>query len=119
VRFCIADGVGAIFGTSLIFLLGFGLGAVAQDFITALEDKILPYKSIILGVLLVGSAAYLLYLFLRKPLGPTGDPEEVPIIGHAIATHLPGVTTVKGEKQPEGSKSEAATASTGPGGPVK
>ena len=120
VRFIVADGVGAIFGTTLIFLLGFGLGAVAQDFITSLEARILPYKTIILGVLLVGSAAYLLYLFLRKPLGPTGDPEEVPIIGHAIATHLPGVSSVaKGEKHPEGSKSEAAAASTGPGGPVQ
>ena len=75
IRFAIADGLGALFGTSLIFLLGFGLGAVAQDFIASLEAKITPYKTIIIGVLLVASAGYILYLFLRRPLLPTGDPD--------------------------------------------
>jgi membrane protein DedA with SNARE-associated domain len=131
VRFCIADGVGALLGTSLIFLLGFALGAVAEDFITSLEEKITPYKTIILGVLLVASTAYLAYLFLRKPTGPTGDPEEVPIFGHTIATHLPtsGVFKKGGpagepakavEAPDEAGKDEATTAgSTGRDAPAE
>ena len=31
---------------------------------------------------------YLLYSFLRHPIAE-GDPEEVPLIGHQIAVHLP------------------------------
>jgi membrane protein DedA with SNARE-associated domain len=90
-KFCLADGAGALVGTSLFFLLGYALGAQFLELIESLEQKILPYKTIVLIIVLMLVGAYLLYRYLRQPI-PTGDPEEVPIIGHQIATHLPEQT---------------------------
>lgn len=87
-RFILADGLGALIGTSLFFFLGYGLGAQFRDFIAHLEEEITPYKPLLIGGLLLAVAGYVAYLFLRHPF-PTGDPEEVPFIGHQIATHLP------------------------------
>lgn len=87
-RFVLADGLGALVGTTLFFLLGYGLGAQFRDLLLHLEEQIAPYKPAGLLLLLGAVAAYLLYLFLRHPI-PTGDPEEVPLIGHQIAAHMP------------------------------
>jgi membrane protein DedA with SNARE-associated domain len=87
-KFCMADGIGALFGTSLFFGLGYLLGDQFRELIEKLEARITPYKTIILILLLCGAGAYLLYRYLRQPI-PTGDPEEVPLIGHQIATALP------------------------------
>jgi membrane protein DedA with SNARE-associated domain len=111
VRFCIADGIGALFGTTLFFFLGYALGAQFQDLIERIEKRIDPYKPILLIALLLAVVAYLVYSFWKRPT-PTGDPEEVPIIGHQIATHLPAVTGVKGDEHTEGGKGEATA--TGP-----
>jgi membrane protein DedA with SNARE-associated domain len=89
VRFCLADGVGALFGGSLFFFLGYGLGAHFLELFAALEQRIAPYRAIIIITMLLAVAGYLLYVFLRHPI-PTGDPEEVPLIGHQIAVHMPG-----------------------------
>jgi hypothetical protein len=43
---------------------------------------------IIILVGLIALAGYLLYRFLRHPVSE-GDPEEVPIIGHQVASHIP------------------------------
>src|SRR5262245_22204120 len=87
-RFCLADGIGAAFGTTLFFMFGYALGAQFTELIEHLEQEIAPYKPILLLALLGLVAGYLLYSFLRHPI-PTGDPEEVPLIGHQIAVHLP------------------------------
>ncbi len=87
-KFCLADGAGALVGTSLFFLLGYALGAQFLELIESLEQKIMPYKTIFLILVLMLVGAYLLYRYLRQPI-PTGDPEEVPLIGHQIATALP------------------------------
>lgn len=87
-RFCLADGIGAAFGTTLFFMLGYALGAQFKELLEHLEKEMAPYKPVLLLVLLGLVAAYLLYSFYRHPV-PTGDPEEVPIIGHQIAVHLP------------------------------
>jgi membrane protein DedA with SNARE-associated domain len=87
-RFCLADGVGALVGGSLFFFLGYGLGAQFEDVIRSWEDRIQPYKSLFVLLLLSLVVVYLVYMLFRRPI-PTGDPEEVPLIGHQIAVHLP------------------------------
>ncbi|MFO0928950.1 MAG: DedA family protein [Gemmataceae bacterium] len=91
VRFLVADGLGAVFGTTLFFLLGYGLGSQFRDLLLHLEEQIAPYKPVGLLLLLGAVTGYLLYVFLRHPI-PTGDPEEVPLIGHQIAAHMPQST---------------------------
>jgi len=88
VRFCVADGIGALFGTSLFFLLGYGLGRQFEETLKHFKEEITPYEPIILFTILLGIAGYLLSMFLRHPT-VTGDPEEVPLIGKEIAKHLP------------------------------
>lgn len=88
VRFLIADGVGALVGVGLFFFLGFGLGTQFLDVIESYEQKLMPYRAIALLVLFSAIAAYLAYLFFRHPIA-TGDPEEVPLIGHQLAVHMP------------------------------
>ena len=87
-KFCAADGLGALFGTSLFFFLGYGLGAQFRDLIEQLDNRITPFKTIILIILLSAAGAYVIYRFLRQPIA-TGDPQEVPLIGTQIANHLP------------------------------
>ena len=87
-RFCLADGVGALVGGSLFFFLGYGLGNQFEELLEGWENQLASYKPLFFVVLLGLVAAYLLYTFLRRPI-PTGDPEEVPLIGHQIAVHIP------------------------------
>jgi membrane protein DedA with SNARE-associated domain len=84
-RFLIADGLGAIVGNSLLFLLGFWLGDQFSSLWLVREAERL--RPILIVVVLGGVAAYVLYLFLRHPVA-TGDLEEVPLIGHQLAEHL-------------------------------
>jgi membrane protein DedA with SNARE-associated domain len=88
VRFVIADTIGAVIGTSLFFLLGYAFGAAIIDLIRAYEERINAHKTIVIIVVISIVGAYLIYRYLRQPI-TTGDPEEVPLIGHQIATHLP------------------------------
>jgi hypothetical protein len=113
-RFCLADGLGAIFGGSLLFFLGYGLGSHFLEMIKKIEQRIAPYKAILVLLVLGSVALYLLYAFFRRPV-PTGDPEDVPIIGHQIATHLPDKSVAPPAQAPaerapssqSGSKTEA------------
>ena len=88
VRFIIADGLGAIVGTSLFFMLGYGLGDSFIKIIKDWEQKIMADKTIILLVALVLVGGFSLYSFLRHPI-PTGDPKEVPLIGSQLAAAIP------------------------------
>jgi len=87
-KFCLADGIGGLIGTSLFFFLGYILGDQFKALIKNWDDALTPYKTVILILLLSVAGAYLIRRYLRQPI-PTGDPEEVPLIGHQIATHLP------------------------------
>ena len=73
-KFLIADGIYAIPGVSLLFLLGFWFTDSMVDLIRAEAEYVKP---IIILVVLVGITAYLVYRFLRKPV-VTGKPEEMP-----------------------------------------
>jgi membrane protein YqaA with SNARE-associated domain len=91
-RFCLADGIGAIIGNSVLFLLGYVLGHQFQDLVQSLEDKMRSSaKPIIVLALAVAVLGYILYRTLRKPI-PTGGPEEMPIIGPSVASRLPKKT---------------------------
>jgi hypothetical protein len=52
------------------------------------EGALMKLGPIIILVGLIALAVYLLYRFLRNPVSE-GDPEEVPIIGHQVASHIP------------------------------
>jgi membrane protein DedA with SNARE-associated domain len=85
-RFLLADGLGAVVGNSLFFFLGFWLGDSIKTLLGQAEERLRP----ILIVIAVGLAvAYLLWHFLRHPV-PTGDPQDVPLIGPQVASHLEG-----------------------------
>jgi membrane protein DedA with SNARE-associated domain len=92
-RFLIADGLGAVLGNSLLFFLGYFLGDQFKSAVTKVESL----KPVLIVILLGGITAGLLYYFLRHPV-TTGDPEEVPIIGHQVAVHL---KPDEGSKPPE------------------
>lgn len=83
-RFLLADGLGAIVGNSLFFFLGYWLGNSITELVVQAEEKAKPIV-IVVGVGLL--TAYLLWHFLRHPVS-TGDPEEVPIIGPQVASHM-------------------------------
>jgi hypothetical protein len=87
-RFLLADGIGAVFGNSLFFLLGFWLGQQFADLVEKLEKEVSVAKPVLLLLLLLAVVGYLLYQVVRRPI-PTGDPEELPLIGHQVAVHLP------------------------------
>jgi membrane protein DedA with SNARE-associated domain len=83
-RFLVADVLGAVLGNSLLFFLGYFLGDQFKDAIKRVEDSLKP---VLMVIVLGGIIALLLYYFLRHPV-TTGDPEEVPIIGHQVAVHM-------------------------------
>ncbi len=87
-RFLLADGLGAVFGNSLVFFLAYGLGAQFKELIESLENQVNAAKPILILALMLAVGAYLLNKFLRRPI-PTGDPKELPLIGPQVAAHLP------------------------------
>jgi membrane protein DedA with SNARE-associated domain len=87
-QFLLADGIGACFGNSLFFLLGFWLGDQFAELIQSGVQQVSVARPLLLVILLLGVSCYLVYLFIRRPI-PTGDPEELPLIGHQVAVHLP------------------------------
>jgi membrane protein DedA with SNARE-associated domain len=93
-RFLLADGLGAIVGNSFFFFLGYWLGDSVKTLIEGVETRLKPILIIVVVGLVV---AYLLWHFLRHPV-PTGDPEEVPLIGPQVASHMEQAEPV--EKDP-------------------
>jgi membrane protein DedA with SNARE-associated domain len=83
-RFLLADGLGAVVGNSLFFFLGYWLGDSVKTLIEHAEERLKPILIIVTVGLVV---AYLLWHFLHHPVS-TGDPEEVPIIGPQVASHM-------------------------------
>lgn len=104
-RFLVADGIGALVGAGIFFFLGYGFGVQFQELIQHLEEEINPYKPILLLALFAAIAGYLGYMFWRQPI-PTGDPQEVPLIGHQIAAHLPHANESLTSARGEGTSSE-------------
>ena len=87
-RFILADGIGAGIGNSIFFLLAFWFGEQFKTVLESAEEKVTHAWPIAVMVVLAGVAIYLLVRYLRKPVSE-GDPEQLPIIGHQVATHIP------------------------------
>jgi membrane protein DedA with SNARE-associated domain len=87
VRFVIADVIAAAAGHTLLFFLSYWFTDSFKDLFERVEGDVNRVRPllILLPILLVG--IYLLVHFLRKPV-PTGDPEELPIIGHQVAVKI-------------------------------
>jgi len=113
VRFCLADGAGALVGGTLFFFLGYGLGSQFEELFLRWEEQFKPYKALALVSLLVGVTAYLLYRFLRRPIAE-GNPEEVPLIGHQIAAHM----SDKDRRPADAAKEHPDGIRAGPSGPT-
>jgi membrane protein DedA with SNARE-associated domain len=83
--FLLSDFLGTFVGSTLVFFLAYWVGT---EVLQAWESEFKQYQSwLILGLILC-VMIYLLLEFLRRPYR-TGDPEEVPLIGHQVAVHLP------------------------------
>lgn len=100
-KFLLADGLYAIPGVSTLFFLAY----VFTDQFVDLVRKLDEVRPQIIMCIIAALAGYLIRYFQEHPVS-TGDPEEVPVIGHTLATSL---------KEPESqriSTPNAATAAT-------
>lgn len=82
-RFLLADGLGAVLGNAFLFFLGYWLG----DQVNQLVQQAESLKPILVIVVVGALIAFVLYKFLRHPVA-TGDPQQVPIVGHQLAETL-------------------------------
>lgn len=114
-RFLLADGIGAIVGNSFFFFLGFWFGDSVKTLIENAEERLKPILIIVAVGLVV---AYLLWHFLRHPVS-TGNPEEVPIIGHQVASHMEHTEPLEKEPAPfDEEKGKEAPANDHPAAPA-
>jgi membrane protein DedA with SNARE-associated domain len=86
-RFLFADGIGAVVGNSLFFFLGYWLGDSFSRLVGAAVGEAEKFRPILIVTILGLIVAYLLWHFLRHPVS-TGDPQEVPLIGPQVASHM-------------------------------
>jgi membrane protein DedA with SNARE-associated domain len=78
-RFLLADGLYAIPGVSLLFVLAYHF----TDEFKRLVDRAEKVRSFVVVFLIAGVAAFLVYHFFRQPV-VTGDPRELaPFVPHA------------------------------------
>lgn len=87
-KFILADGLGAVLGNGLFFLLAFWFGDQFKTLVDTARNSLEKTGPILIMASLAGVAGYLLYRFWRKPVAE-GNPEELPLIGHQVATHIP------------------------------
>jgi membrane protein DedA with SNARE-associated domain len=86
-RFLLADGIYAIPGVSLLFFLAYWFGNSFKDLVDRIREDIEYYRPILIMAAIVAVAVYFVFHFLRKPV-PTGDPKELPLIGHKVAATI-------------------------------
>jgi membrane protein DedA with SNARE-associated domain len=87
-RFVMADGLYAIPGVSLLFLLAFWFGDTFRNLVLSFERRVASAKPILILLALIAVTAYLVYHFFRHPVA-TGDPrEELPVIGQQVAAKI-------------------------------
>jgi len=101
-RFVFADGIYAIPGVTLLFLLGYVFTDRIVDLVKNEAGKV---KSIIILVALVGVVGYLVYRFVRKPI-VTGSPNEMPKVMAQMSDTL-DLTTSNPLKNGEGEQRQA------------
>jgi membrane protein DedA with SNARE-associated domain len=86
-RFLFADGIGAVMGNTLLFLLGFWFGDAFKELIESIANGITQYRPIIVLIALLAIASYMISHFLRSTV-TTGDPKEIPLIGSQVAARI-------------------------------
>ncbi len=117
-RFVIADAIAAACGHTALFFLSYLFTDSFKALFERVEGDVMRMRlPIVLVILLVG--LYLLVHFLRKPV-LTADPEELPIIGHQVATKIecppdcpPGVTP-EAASSADGAPADQKQATPGP-----
>jgi membrane protein DedA with SNARE-associated domain len=82
-KFLLADGIYAIPGVSMLFFLAY----VFTDQFVALFNRVNAVRPQIIMCVIALVAGYLIRYFQEHPVS-TGDPEEVPVIGHKLATNM-------------------------------
>ena len=114
--FFLADGLGAVIGNSVLFFLAWWFGDSFKELIDHLDRNINALKPTLILIILGLVGSYYLVRFLRRPFS-TGDPAELPLIGHQVAAridHEPHGTTEfphkpeayeVGKETPDGSSS--------------
>jgi membrane protein DedA with SNARE-associated domain len=89
-RFLLADGIYAIPGVSLLFLLGWYFGELVVDVI---RDDFAKVKNVVIVVVVLAVVGYFVYRLLRRPV-ITGDPKEMPRLVEQV-THTLEQVSVK------------------------
>jgi membrane protein DedA with SNARE-associated domain len=92
-RFLLADGIYAIPGVSLLFMLAYWFTDQFVDLIERVEKRVETARPIIVLAVLTAVAAYLVFVFVRRTMvtGVTGDPKkELPLIGKQVAARIEG-----------------------------
>jgi membrane protein DedA with SNARE-associated domain len=97
-RFLLADGLGAILGNGLLFFLAFWFGDQFKTLVEGVEGRVDRARPLIVLTAIIVVAIFFLIHFLRRPV-PTGDPEELPIIGHPLAVRIESAISHKHECQ--------------------
>ena len=88
-RFLLADGIYAVPGVSLLFVLGYFF---TNKMVQIVKGDLELVKNIIILVVVLGVAGYFTYRFLRRPM-VTGSPTEVPKLVEPMSQTLDSVTT--------------------------
>lgn len=96
-QFLLADGLYAIPGVSLLFVLGYYFTEGMVNFFKEEAEKV---KGVIIIVVVLAVAGYFIYKFLRRPM-VTGDPKEVPRIVEPMQSTLEQVTEKIMPQQPQ------------------
>jgi membrane protein DedA with SNARE-associated domain len=82
--FIMADGLGAVLGNGLLFMLAYWFGDAFRDLILQAEHEVGRLKPILVLIAVAAAALYFAYQFFRHPV-PTGDPKDLPLIGQQVA----------------------------------
>jgi membrane protein DedA with SNARE-associated domain len=102
-HFLLADGLYAIPGVSLLFVLGYFFTDSMVALVTGDLEKV---KNVIILVVVVGVAAYFTYRFLRRPM-VTGDPTEMPPLMEPVTHTFDTMTqTILPKPKPEETPAE-------------
>jgi membrane protein DedA with SNARE-associated domain len=87
-QFLLADGIYAIPGVSLLFVLGYFF---TDSMVQLIEHDFVMFKNTIIVLVVLGVAGYLSYRFLRRPV-VTGSPAELPPLVEPMSHTLDSVT---------------------------
>jgi membrane protein DedA with SNARE-associated domain len=98
-RFILADGLGAVLGNSILFFLAFWFSNKSAELVRSVEGEVHRAQTLIVLSAIIAVGVFFLVHFLRRPV-PTGDPEELPIIGHQVAIHIESASSHKHQVSP-------------------